>query len=160
MKNNDLRESIACVADVILTSVSNVGGAASRSSFCAPNGLNEITRSEFRIFFHADWQIDNGVFNWPIMALLKSWYRRWGPKQAFRRPFADRLSEVLWLFFRQKLSSSFVHSTSRPRRVRMWRHQSSLSEDSRYRVWFQTSSSHLDSANWPGPWGRSYRAIR
>ena len=67
MKNNDLRESIACVADVILTSVSNVGGAASRSSFCAPNGLNEITRSEFRIFFHADWKIDNGVFNTQIL---------------------------------------------------------------------------------------------
>ena len=68
MKNNDLRESIACVAGVILTSVSNVGGAASRSSFCAPNGLNEITRSEFRIFFHADWEIDNGIFNKSIIA--------------------------------------------------------------------------------------------
>ena len=68
MKNNDLRESIACVADVILTSVSNVGGAASRSSFCAPNVLNEITRSEFRTFFHADCKIDNGIFNKPIIS--------------------------------------------------------------------------------------------
>ena len=78
MKNNDLRESIACVADLILTSASNVGGAASRSSICAPNGLNEITRSEFRIFFHADWKIDNGIFNKPIITRAQirvHWWR-------------------------------------------------------------------------------------
>ena len=68
MKNNDLRESIACVAGVILTSVSDVGGTASRLSFCTPNGLNEISRDEFRIFSHADWKIDNGIFNKPIIA--------------------------------------------------------------------------------------------
>ena len=52
----------ACDRTRNLTSVSNVCEAAPISLFWAPNRL------EFRISFHPDWQIDNGYFNWPIMA--------------------------------------------------------------------------------------------
>ena len=56
-----------------LTSVSNHGKvyeAAPISLSWAPNGLSEFTRNAFRISFHPDWPIDNGLFNKP----------RWGPR--------------------------------------------------------------------------------
>ena len=43
-----------------------------------------ITGSAFRISFHPDWQIDNGLFNRPIMTRTKSWYTGGGSKQGFR----------------------------------------------------------------------------
>ena len=36
--------------------------------------------SAFRISFHFDWQIDNGIFNGPIMARSQILVRRWGPR--------------------------------------------------------------------------------
>ena len=42
--------------------------------------------------FHSDSQIDNGFFNWPIIARTQILVNRWGPEQGFRRCFADELN--------------------------------------------------------------------
>ena len=44
-----------------LTSESNACEAAPGSSFWAPNGLNELPQRAFRISFHLDCRIDNGI---------------------------------------------------------------------------------------------------
>ena len=42
--------------------------------------IQRITGSVFRISFHPDWQIDNGIFNRPIMACSQIRVHRQGPK--------------------------------------------------------------------------------
>ena len=57
---------IACVADVIVTLVSNVCEAAPRSLLLGLQRTQRITGSAFRISFHLDCQIDDGFLNRPI----------------------------------------------------------------------------------------------
>ena len=65
-----------------LTSVSNVWEAASISLFWVPNGLSELPEKVFQISFHLHWQMDNGIFNRPIMEhtqiliLVSTWWPR------------------------------------------------------------------------------------
>ena len=50
------------------STLSDVCKAAPIFLFCTSNGLNHaITGSAFRIFFHLDWQIDDGFLNRPMM---------------------------------------------------------------------------------------------
>ena len=60
-----------------------------------PQLTQRITGKAFRICFHPDWQIDNGIFNWPIMASTQILVHMWGLGQRFRRCFSDRLSRGL-----------------------------------------------------------------
>ena len=55
----------------------------------------------FRISFHLDWQIYNGIFNSAITARSQILVHRWGPEQ--QHGFADGLN--------QSLVSSVVQAT-------------------------------------------------
>ena len=46
-------------------------------------------RSCGQISFQPDWQINDGVFNKPIMVSIQIMVHRWGPEQGFWRFFAD-----------------------------------------------------------------------
>ena len=78
-----------------LTSESNACEAAPGSSFWAPNGLNELPQRAFRISFHLDCRIDNGIFNRQTWRLLKSWYTGGDPEQGIWRCFTDGLNKSL-----------------------------------------------------------------
>ena len=76
-----------------LTSVSNHGNvweAAPISLSWAPNGLNELPEMRFGISFHPDWQIDNGIFNRPIMTRTKILVHRLGPRTRISALFGRR----------------------------------------------------------------------
>ena len=65
-----------------VTLVSNVCEAAPRSLFWAPNGFNELSEV-FRISFHPDWQIENGIFNRPIIGLTQILVHGWSWNKDF-----------------------------------------------------------------------------
>ena len=74
-----------------------------------------IFRSASRIFFHLDWQIDNGFLTGHSWRVLKSWYTSGGPEQRFRRRFVDGLNRVqfrlwhrLWLVLPDEICLIFV----------------------------------------------------
>ena len=64
----------------IVTLVGNVCEAAPRSLFWVPQ---RIPGSVFRISFHPDWQIDNGIFNRPIIARTQILVHRWSWNKGF-----------------------------------------------------------------------------
>ena len=76
---------IACVADVILTLVSNVCEVLI-SMLLGHQRTQRITGSVFRIFFHPDSQIDGEFLNRPIMGPTQILvYTCGGPERGFRR---------------------------------------------------------------------------
>ena len=42
-----------------------------------PQQIQRITRRAFRISFHLDWQIDDGIYNRPIIARTRILVQRW-----------------------------------------------------------------------------------
>ena len=45
-----------------------------------PQQTQQITGRAFRISFHLDWQIDDGIYNRPIMAHTQILVQRWRPR--------------------------------------------------------------------------------
>ena len=73
-----------------LTSVSNVCEAAPIFLSWERNGLNELPEMRFGISFHPDRQIDNGLFNRPIMTRTQILVHRLGPRTRISALFRRR----------------------------------------------------------------------
>ena len=73
-----------------LTLVSKVCEAASISLSWEPNGLNELPEIRFGISFHPDWQINNGLFNRPIIKRTQILVHRLGPRTRISALFRRR----------------------------------------------------------------------
>ena len=58
-----------------------------------PQRTQLITGRAFRISFYLVWQINNGIFNRPIMMQTQILVNRW--EQGFQRCFADGLNQSL-----------------------------------------------------------------
>ena len=71
-----------------LTLVSGVCEAATISLMC--QRTQRITGSAFRISFYPDWQINNDVFNRPVMARTQILVHRWGPRTRILALFRRR----------------------------------------------------------------------
>ena len=64
-------------------------------SCSGPKWTQQITGMTFRILFHLDWQINNSIFNRPIMARTQILVYRWWPRTRILSYFADGLNQSL-----------------------------------------------------------------
>ena len=76
-----------------LTLVSNHGNVCEAATISlivlGPQRTQQETGSAFRISFHPDWQIDNGLFNRPIMTRTQILKHTGDPEQGFQCCFTD-----------------------------------------------------------------------
>ena len=63
-----------------LTPVSNVSEAALISLFWVSSKCNELPENAFQVSLQPDRQVDNGIFNSPILARTQILLRRWRPR--------------------------------------------------------------------------------
>ena len=78
-----------------LTPVSNVCQAALKSMHRAANGLKELPEVRFEFPFNLTGKLTMAFLTGQSWPALKSWYSGGGPKQEFRRCFADGLNPLL-----------------------------------------------------------------
>ena len=60
-----------------------------------PQRTQQITGRAFRISFHLDWQIDDGIYNRPIIAHTRILVQRWRPRTMISALFR-RQTFCLW----------------------------------------------------------------
>ena len=66
-----------------------------------PQRTQQITGRAFRISFHLDWQIDDGIYNRPIIAHTRILVQRWRPRTMISALFRRR---TFHLWYRLKTS--------------------------------------------------------
>ena len=66
-----------------------------------PQQTQQITGRAFRISFHLDWQIDDGIYNRPIIAHTRILVQRWRPRTMISALFRRR---TFHLWYRLKTS--------------------------------------------------------
>ena len=86
------RKNLAGVADITL--VSNVCEVALRSLFCAPSGLNKLTKVHFGFPLILISKLSMAFFTSQSWHTLKSWYTGGGPEQGYWCCFADGLNQT------------------------------------------------------------------
>ena len=73
-----------------------------------PQLTQRITGNALRISIILDWQIDTGIFNWPIMASTQILVHMWGLGQRFRRCFSDGIKQKFSFFCGAGLHASIL----------------------------------------------------
>ena len=66
-----------------------------------PQRTQQITGRAFRISFHLDWQIDDGIYNRPIIAHTRILVQRWRPRTMISALFRR---QTFHLWYRLKTS--------------------------------------------------------
>ena len=89
-----------------------------------PQQIQQIIRRAFRISFHLDWQIDDGIYNRPIIARTRILVQRWRPRTRISVLFRRRTFHLtVWYrldfkafgsklqFFHHSIVSQFAEDT-------------------------------------------------